>query len=140
MVCRNMQDICELALCQNMRVAFEYHGGTLTDDAQSALALLEAVDRPNAGTLWQPPVGMSVEDCLKSIKIVGNYIENIHVFSWDDHGARLPLKDRAEKWRAILDALPGRHNLMLEFVAQDDPMQLLRDAKTLGSWLRGEWS
>ena len=140
MIVRNAQRLADLA--GETAVAFEYHAGTLTDDVASALRLLEEVNRENAGTLWQPPVGMSAEDCLASIRTVGKYIRNIHVFSWNGHD-RLPLSDGAEKWRACLgeiERLPGEHRLMLEFVKDDSPPQLLTDAAALNRWTKGEWA
>ena len=141
MIVRNAQRIADLAAQENISVAFEYHGGTLTDDALSARNLLEAVNRPNLGTLWQPPVNMSVGDCVSSIGAVGEWIRNIHVFSWDGT-ERLPLSDGAEKWKACLNAirqLPGEHNLMLEFVRGNDPGQLIEDARTLKRWIKGDF-
>lgn len=139
MIVRNAQRLADMA--DGIDIVFEYHGGTLTDDASSALDLLNAVNRPNAGTLWQPPVNMSIKDCLSSIRTVGRHIRNIHTFSW--HGTdRLPLAEGAEKWRACLaeiGKLPGEHRLMLEFVKDDSPDQLLADAATLKRWIKGEW-
>lgn len=141
MIVRNAQTIADLAAEEGMSVAFEYHGGTLTDTASSARELLEAVSRENLGTLWQPPVNMSIPDCVDSIRTVAPWIRNIHVFSWSGH-ERLPLAGGAEKWRICLDEirrLPGERSLMLEFVRGDDPDQLVRDAQTLQKWLKGEF-
>lgn len=141
-ICRNARQLAELAASEEIDVAFEYHGGTLTDTAESALALLRAVDRPNVGTLWQPPMSMSAADCLLSIRTVAPYIRNIHVFSWNGVD-RQPLDAGAKRWRAYLseiERLPGEHRLMLEFVRGDDPAQLVEDAACLARWLEGRWN
>lgn len=141
-VVRNAQGLAGLAAAAGLDIAFEYHGGTLTDDAASALRLLEAVDCGNAGCLWQPPVGMSAADCRRAIRTVARYVRNVHVFSWDGV-ERLPLAAGREKWRACLDELarlPGERWLLLEFVRGDDPEQLAEDAATLKRWLGGDWS
>lgn len=140
MIVRNAQRLADMA--DGIDIAFEYHGGTLTDDACSALDLLQTANRPNIAALWQPPVNMSVADCLSSIRTVGGYIRNIHVFSWRGTD-RLPLAEGAEKWRACLAEirnLPGEHRLMLEFVKDDSPDQLPADAATLKRWIKGEWN
>jgi len=142
MVCRNARRLCALAAEAGINAAFEYHGGTLTDDAASACALLEAADSPNLGTLWQPPVGMGAEDCCASIRAVGPWVRNIHTFSWAGT-ERLPLAEGAEKWRILLSEikkLPGERRLMLEFVRGDDPAQLMEDAAALRRWLKGDFS
>jgi hypothetical protein len=51
---------------------------------------------------------------------------------------RLRLADGAKLWQPALEILPnsGRdHAVLLEFVAGDDPRNLLRDAATLNAWL-----
>lgn len=141
-VCRNAQRLADLAALAGIDVAFEWHGGTLTDELGSALELLRAVDRPNAGTLWQPHVGMNADSCVREIRAAAEYIRNIHVFSWQGID-RLPLRNGAEKWRrclAEIEKLPGERSLLLEFVQDDDPAQLREDAACLKRWLKGEWS
>ena len=141
LIAANARKLAQLAMEENIAVAFEYHGNTLTDTADSALALLKAVDHPNMGSLWQPPVGMSTEDCVAGIRKVAPYLRNVHVFSWEGT-QRLPLAERAEKWRTCLAEIakvPGEHRLMMEFVRGDDPEQLLEDAACLARWTRGEW-
>ena len=138
-IVRNAQLLGDMAAQAGIDVAFEYHGRTLTDERTSALRLLQAVGRGNVGCLWQPPVDMSVEDCLASIDTVAPYIRNIHVFSWN-HTERLPLRDGSEKWNALLGRLrnlPGTHKLLIEFVAQNAPEQLPADAACLREWLKG---
>ena len=140
MIVRNAQKIVDLAAAESISVAFEYHGGTLTDDAQSAKNLLESVNRENIGTLWQPPVNMSAEECVDSIRAVESWIRNIHTFSWRGT-ERLPLSAGEEKWRMCLDEirrLPGERSMLLEFVREDDPAQLTEDAGTLKKWLKGD--
>lgn len=139
MVRRNAQNLADLAAREGMEVVFEYHSGTLTDTADSALALLEAVDRPNVGTLWQPPVGMETAACVRSIERLGGHIRNIHVFSWYED-TRLGLNGCYSKWRECLraiEAIPGEHRLMLEFVVDDDPDIFMQDAEILKEWARG---
>jgi len=136
-IVRNARSLCRLAAQKNMDVAFEYHGGTLTDTADSALSLLKSVHLPNAFTLWQPPVNLPTEECVQSIRLLWGYIRNIHVFSWNATD-RLPLCAGEEKWRACLQEisqLPGERALMLEFVRGDSPEQLAADASCLQKWL-----
>ena len=137
-VAENARTLAGLAAAEGIDVAFEYHGGTLTDDADSAASLLRAVNRPNLGCLWQPPVGMSTEDCRRSLRAVAPWVRNIHMFSWRGTD-RLPLAGGAEKWRSLLPeiaGLPGEHRLLLEFVRGDDPAQLVADAECLRNWLK----
>jgi sugar phosphate isomerase/epimerase len=122
-------------------VCYEYHVGTLTDTDASALALLRATaDQPRIKikTLWQPPHEQPVESCVASLRGVLPWLHHVHVFHWPKRGERAPLADGAARWQAYLDVLRehgGTWPLLLEFVRDDDPSQLLTDAATLRQWI-----
>lgn len=131
--------ICALAETQNIRVALEYHGGTLTDHPDSARELLESLRCPNLDSLWQPPNGQTFEYCLASLEDLLPRVSHVHVFHWGKGGGdRFPLEDGAERWKVYLSrlAFPGQSRwALLEFVKGDDPDQYLQDALTLGRWV-----
>lgn len=138
-IVQNTRRMNAIAAGGHMDIAFEYHGGTLTDTVDSAEALLDAINLERVGCLWQPPVGMSAEKCAESIRRIGRYIRNIHTFSWNGT-ERLPLAEGTEKWRVCLDEiqkLSGDPAMLLEFVRGDDPAQLKADAACLSKWLEG---
>jgi hypothetical protein len=124
-----------------VRVALEFHGGTLTDDADSCVALLRAVGAPNVVTYWQPPNGMPTDDACAGLRKVLPWLANLHVFHWWPTSAeRHPLDDGAARWRAFLgivrdEAPPLARFASLEFVRADDVAQLRDDARTLHRWL-----
>lgn len=127
----------ELALQHNITVAYEFHGNTLTDTNDSALALLQ--DVPNMRTLWQPPHDMSEAERLDGLRAVLPWLANVHVFHWRmPDRARLPLREGADLWRKRLTVAASTDRdiaALLEFVRDDDPNQFLRDAATLCSWI-----
>ena len=122
------------AAAAGMTVSLEFHADTLTDTAESAVALLDAVDHPSALTYWQPPNGADDDTALAGLRAVSERLSNVHVFSWWPMHERLPLTGREPLWRealAVVAALPGERHAMLEFVADDDPSVLAADASTL---------
>ncbi|MCZ2404596.1 sugar phosphate isomerase/epimerase [Paenarthrobacter sp. Z7-10] len=126
--------IGRLAAVHEMDLAFEYHGGTLTDSAESTLELLERVGCANIGTYWQPPVGMPDQEALVSLHKILAHVIGVHAFSWWPETERLPLSGRSQLWHEASGALrsTGRNlDVLLEFVADDSPAQLLRDAAYL---------
>jgi sugar phosphate isomerase/epimerase len=130
------QRIAELAAAARVPVAFEFHGGTLTENAESALDLLSAVHHPNLATLWQAPVGMDDAACVASLCQVLPQVRNVHVFHLapDNPADRRPLAEGAARWRTLFNILSETnraHYALLEFVANDDPQSFLRDAQTL---------
>ena len=94
-------------------MALELHGGTLTDEPASAVALLEAAE--GARTYWQPPQGAPDDVALAGLRDVLPWLAAVHVFSWWPRAERHPLAARADLWRAAL-ALAGDVDALLEFV------------------------
>ncbi len=133
--------IAELANAADIKVAYEYHGNTLTDTNESARALLKAVDHPNMFTYWQPPNKRSVEYCLEGLQTLLPHVIGLHVFSWvfsENDRSQLPLADGWawwEKYLGVAAKIPAEIPTLLEFVKGDQPRQFLEDAATLHQWL-----
>jgi sugar phosphate isomerase/epimerase len=128
--------IASLAERSGVSVAFEFHGGTLTETADSTIDFLQAAHHPALATLWQPPVGMDDAGCIASLRRVLPSVRNLHVFYWGQagFGDRRPLEEGRTRWGALLALLAaaGRtHYALLEYVAGDTPESFRRDARTL---------
>ncbi|MBA4775458.1 MAG: sugar phosphate isomerase/epimerase [Rhizobiales bacterium] len=121
-------------------IGLEYHPNSLTDTLPSALQLMQDLPMPNLFFYWQPAPGLPLEDALTEISALGPRICHLHVFAWLADASRLPLHERADYWRACVDALPGSEwtktaYAMLEFVKGDDIEQFAEDAAVLGDIL-----
>ncbi len=115
-------------------VSYEYHRNTLTDTNDGALRLLREVDHPAVGTLWQPYVPDTVANNLAGLSGVLPWLRNIHVFAWAADRTRLPLAAGRDEWASYLAAAQDGDRdrwALLEFVRDDDPEQLLADARML---------
>jgi 3-dehydroshikimate dehydratase len=129
--------IADAAAAAGVVVAYEYHGGTLTDTRASTAALLAAVDHPNLMTLWQPSVGTSVDEREAALVDVLPRLANVHVFQWRDR-ERLPLREGASEWAryiARVRSTGADHYALLEFVRNESVEQLREDAVTLREWI-----
>ena len=135
-----VQQITRLAQAQNIVLAFEYHGGTLTDTPELACDLMLQTGPMGARLYWQPPVGAAVSENLAGLQDVLPWLANLHVFQWQAAPAqRLPLIDGAEDWRRYLTLAAtagGERDAMLEFVRCDAPSALMEDAAVLIGLLR----
>lgn len=127
---------------RDLTVGVEFHGSTLTATMASATALLDAVRAPNLSTYWQPPYWLParpVDDDVAEVDALSPRLSHVHVYEWANGEDRRPLAEGASRWRAVFDALrtgaapdqPTPRVAFLEFVAGDDPVALLRDARTL---------
>ena len=130
--------LADQAARAKLLICYEFHEGTLTDTDESALDLLKKTEHPAIRTLWQPPNDQPVARCCESLKRVLPWVRHVHVFHWPKRGERAPLADGAIAWKQYLSILREHGTecpLLLEFVPNDDPEQLLRDAATLREWI-----
>lgn len=135
-VCENIRTACDAAAPFGMTVSVEFHGGTLTDEYESAVRLYHAVERDNFRLYWQPNQFRNEAYNMAALRAVLPYLSNVHVFTWEGHN-RYPLADGARLWRKYIDliASDGKdHGMLLEFVCDDTEDQLYRDAETLHKW------
>lgn len=137
----DLRRVAEIARTARITVSLEFHNGTLTDTADSALQLLREVGHPNLFTYWQPPINQGTPDAAADLLRVSPHLTNLHVYQWKPASTtRQPLSEGAERWLAFLHIvgdLPGDRYAMLEFVEGDDPEKFRRDAATLKAWLAG---
>jgi sugar phosphate isomerase/epimerase len=131
--------VAGLAESAGLSVTYEFHSQTLTDTAESAIQLLHAVNHPSLRTQWQPPLGMSAQECIQSLERILPWLADIHIFHWGETpGVRYPLTHGEDSWKRYIRAAesPERDRYMLlEFVEDDEPAALLRDAVALHTWL-----
>ena len=126
----------------NVQVATEFHGGTLTSSGASALRLMQSGGSAQLATLWQPlrrgpNFEAQTEENVAALLAVAPYLTNVHVYEWADDAEgkrqRLPLSQSASWPRYIeeLRQIGGTRWLLLEFVPNDDPALLAREAAAL---------
>ena len=111
-------------------VAFEFHGGTLTEDIDTAL---ELVRRSGVPCYWQPPQDLPDDEALAGLRRLES-VPAVHVFSWWPGSTRLRLRERAALWRAVF-AEYRSGDALLEFVPGDDPALIAEEARTCRAWL-----
>ena len=137
-VAEEARRVAAAASAAGVRLAFEFHGGTLTDTAESAERLLADTAAAELRCYWQPPVGCAHPQCLESLRLIAPHLANLHVFHWRGSSAdRRPLAEGLGEWTdylrlaaaAPLSATPRW--ALLEYVRGDDPAQLAADAGAL---------
>ena len=138
-VVKDTRRIAALTEAAGMTLSFEFHGGTLTDTAQSAERFATDVDHPNLRLYWQPDQRLEFEARRDGLRTVLPWLGNVHVFHWEG-GKRRALADGGAEWRDYFGSIRGTgrdHYALMEFVADDDPEAFLRDAATLKRLLAG---
>lgn len=133
---QNIKNICDMAIKKGIKIALEYHDKTMTETKESALKLIQAVDKPNLYTYWQPNPKITFEEHLAEIQLLMPWICTYHVFAWehiDGTNARFPLDKHFDIWHKYLFniALKKNINLILEHTKDEKREIFVEDANTL---------
>ena len=129
-----LRALCERAAADGIEIGLEHHRGTLTDDLGSSLRLLHETDHPSLRTYWQPNLGQGTAEAVADLRQLLPQVSTVHVFSWWPWDERIPLAQRSDLWHevfAVLAADETAHDALLEFVPDDAPRLLPREAETL---------
>ncbi len=127
----------DAAAARGLSLSFEYHGGTLTDSAESALWLLGDCGRENVRLHWQPNQYEDIDYNVRALRRVAAHVDTVHVFAWEGD-RRLPLAEHEDAWRRYFDTLREfgtPRAALLEFLPEETEDALLRDAEVLNGWL-----
>lgn len=140
-VCGDAMRIADMAAAEGLRIAFEFHGGTLNDTAESSAKLLAALPHRNIDTLWQPLVSLDAAMQDRSLEVVLPRLAHIHVFHWLPGKSidRRPLSEGVGAWSAWMSTMRAANRFpdaLLEFVPGDRPSVLNQEASTLQSLLK----
>ncbi|WP_460455398.1 sugar phosphate isomerase/epimerase family protein, partial [Arthrobacter bambusae] len=80
-VVRDAREFADTAASADVLVGLEFHGGTLTDRAESTAALLSEIERDSRlGTYWQPPQGMPDSEALRGLDLLAGNVLAVHAF------------------------------------------------------------
>lgn len=126
-VCRQLAKIAEE---NGAIICAECHSGNMTDNKDSSLELMQAVNSPAFRMYWQTNENYNPEENLDFVKAVAPYVANVHVFNW--HGrARFPLEEAEAAWKQYAKVLGSDHVYLIEHMPDNDETLLPADADTL---------
>jgi 3-dehydroshikimate dehydratase len=133
--------IADMAADKDISITFEYHGGTLTDRNDTAIKFASQILHPNVFFSWQSPHGYPVEYCLEGLEDILERLSTIHVYHWtvdktagSIKNVRHPLAHGSDRWKKYVNLIKTSkrdHYMLLEFVKNDSPEQVIADAKIL---------
>ena len=124
------REAAALAEREQVILCMECHIKSYTQTKEGALELMQSVDSPAFRMYWQPNQFRSIEENLEYAHLLREYITHIHVFQWKEKN-RFPLSDGMEEWKCYLKEISGEHDLLLEFMPDDDVRSLPAEAATL---------
>ena len=128
----------ELAKEQGVRLCFECHPHTLTDEKDAAVTLMRAVNRDNVKMYWQPNQYKTVDENRRYLQAILPWLANLHVFHWRGE-KKHPLAPAQEEWKTYFDLADSdgkAHCCLLEFMPDGKKESLPQEAETLKAILR----
>lgn len=131
LIVENTRYMVREAAKRGIQIGFEYHHGTLTDTADSAVRL---ASDSGAGLYWQPDGEKTAEENIAEFEAVKPYsCGMLHVQNYTPENGYGMLSDIADKLRKYyIPVKDGDFRLLIEFVKDGDPANLIKDAETLG--------
>jgi len=137
-----IQECADIAKKYNQNIGFEFHHTTYCNSTENAIKLIKLVNRDNVFSYYQPrywnkePLEyLRVQDNLRDIQEIKNYVINIHCYQWDKDINRLPLSEGFYQWNLYLDSFDDCC-VYLEFIEDDSVDNFFRDAKTLNEIIK----
>ena len=131
--CRELAKIAEE---EKVILCMECHGWTLTDEAEPALKLMQAVDSPAFRMYYQPSQYRTLEENITYAKMLAPYTYHLHVFNWEGD-KQFPLREGLDDWKAYLACFPEDHALLLEFMPDHRVESLPTEAAALFDLIGG---
>lgn len=125
--CRLAASIAER---RGVTLCMECHKKTLTERADDAVWLMEAINSPHFRMYWQPFQWVDSRENIKNARVIAPFAEHIHVFHWRGK-LRLPLRDAIDEWQKYLAAFSTTRTLLLEFMPDGKLDTLKEEAEAL---------
>ena len=134
------KEICKMAEAYGIKICLECHNGSITEDYNTALKFLNAVNHSLFGMYWQPNQLKTLEYNLDAVKALAPYVECLHVFHFIDN-VKAPLSEGLSDWRKYLAIIKESLSdkcipAFLEFMPDDKIETLAREAATLNSLIK----
>ncbi len=129
----NSAYMADLAKESNVKIGFEYHHHTLTENSKSAVNFIRMVGRENAGLYWQPNCKLTTEENkMERDDVLPYFVGNFHIHNFSTFNGYGRLEEIEDKLRVYFtDIRDENYNLLIEFVKDQKPENLMRDADIL---------
>ena len=132
-IVENTQKMAELAKRYSIKLCFEYHPNTLTDNADEAVKLIQRINKENVGLYWQMQGNLSFEENKKAFEKVKPYVfGNVHLNNYDAQKGYGALEEIYEDICGYFgNTGECDYNLMIEFVKGASFESLVADVNTV---------
>jgi len=114
----NTRKMAEYAAEHGIKLGFEYHGYSLTETAESAVRLVQAINCDNVALYWQGSGKISYEENVKNLKEISPYLAGIfHVQNYVSGEGYVLIEPISNKLEGYLAPFKDTdYKVLIEFV------------------------
>ncbi len=127
----------EIAEKEGVYLCMECHARTFIDEPEPALELMQEINSPHFRMYWQPNPFKDLSYNLSFAKVAKPYVENLHVFYWED-ADKYPLSKGKADWEKYLEIFDDNRALLLEFLYDNNLESLSSEGATLKELANGK--
>ncbi len=133
LIVENTKKAAQLADNFSIKLCFEYHPNTLTDNPDEAVKLVQKINEKNVGLYWQPQGYLSYEENLVAFQKVKPYVlKNIHLNNYIKGKGYCDLIDIYENLKGYFkNEKNSDYNFLVEFVKDASLDSLISDVNTV---------
>jgi len=84
-----------------VQILIETHDGSIADEPEEMVALVQQINLPNVSLLWQPTV-FQTEPALRQLAVQKHYVRHVHLQNRNPDGSYTTLKNGVVPWDKIL--------------------------------------
>lgn len=132
-IVENSKYMAKLAKKEGIRIDFEYHPKTLTDNDDEAILLIERIGMDNVGLYWQTNCAASFEENAASFEKIRPYMfRNIHINTGVPGKGFLNISEVYEQMHGYFNPHKSEnYNLIIEFVKDGTEDNFIKDVQAL---------
>ena len=131
--------LCDMAKDYNITLAFEFHSGTICDNADSAIQLYQDINRENCGLYYQYDIRLSEKENLIALEKMVPYIKMIHLYYYNNERKQVSLKDGIPFWQEAIKIIRNYQlnvNLLFEFLMDSSVEGLMLESQIMSDLLK----
>lgn len=127
--------ICDMAKEEKIDIGCEFHGGSLCNNKENSLEIINRVNRENFGMYFQYDWNYALEENCDTLKSFLPILKNIHVFNVNDDGRHSLGENNGENiWKEFVRILKENGintNLLFEFLPKQSEECLKKECEIL---------
>ena len=127
--------ICDMAKKENIDIGCEFHRGSLCNNKENALKVINMVNRENFGMYFQYDWKYTLEENCDTLKSFIPILKNVHVFNVNTEGRHSLGENNGENiWKEFVRILKENEintNLLFEFLPEQTEECLKRECEIL---------